>query len=391
MANYLNRIGAGLILADASPLSYDWVPPGLVGRDTEQEMLAGMFAAIATPGMSCRAVITGNVGSGKTVLSRTFAEDLRMHLTEMRRIQPVHVNCRNHPTNAQVLQRIATALDDRHPERGFSASEIIQSIRRNLHTRNQHMLLILDEVDHLLRREGDGLLYQLLRIDEGRAESGTLSMIIVSQEQVLDQFEGAVISRFGRSNHLALAPYDAAQLTAIATQRAALATKTGAVSEDVLRLIGDAAANTGDARVAIEMLEVAVARAEKAGRAEVAAIDVQRGTAARTDTVEPGIVNELAQHEQLALLAVCRRLRRDAEVTTGDAEKLYHVVCEEFEEKPRSHTTFWKHLKRLEERGLIQSRAGTAATGRGRTQHISMPSSLPATLQKRLESTLKTN
>ena len=240
MANYLNRIGAGLILADASPLSYDWVPPGLVGRDTEQEMLAGMFAAIATPGMSCRAVITGNVGSGKTVLSRTFAEDLRMHLAEMRRIQPVHVNCRNHPTNAQVLQRIATALDDRHPERGFSASEIIQSIRRNLHTRNQHMLLILDEVDHLLRREGDGLLYQLLRIDEGRAESGTLSMIIVSQEQVLDQFEGAVISRFGRSNHLALAPYDAAQLTAIATQRAALATKTGAVSEDVLRLIGDA-------------------------------------------------------------------------------------------------------------------------------------------------------
>ena len=139
------------------------------------------------------------------------------------------------------------------------------------------------------------------------------------------------------------------------------------------------------------MLEAAVARAEKAGRAEVAALDVQRGTAARTDTVEPGIVNELAQHEQLALLAVCRRLRRDPEVTTGDAEKLYHVVCEEFEEKPRSHTTFWKHLKRLEERGLIQSRAGTAAAGRGRTQHISMPSSLPATLQKRLESTLKTN
>ena len=65
MAEYLNRIGAGLILLDAAPLSYDWIPPDVVGREEEQEQLAAMFASIGTTGMSCRAVITGNVGSGK--------------------------------------------------------------------------------------------------------------------------------------------------------------------------------------------------------------------------------------------------------------------------------------------------------------------------------------
>ena len=107
MAEYLNRIGAGLILLDAAPLSYDWVPPKVVGREQEQEQLAGMFASIGTPGMSCRAVITGNVGSGKTVLSRSFADDLTRHLSTVRAIQPVHVNCRNHPTTSQVLQRLS--------------------------------------------------------------------------------------------------------------------------------------------------------------------------------------------------------------------------------------------------------------------------------------------
>ena len=45
MAEYLNRIGAGLILLDAAPLSYDWIPPDVVGREDEQEQLAAMFAS----------------------------------------------------------------------------------------------------------------------------------------------------------------------------------------------------------------------------------------------------------------------------------------------------------------------------------------------------------
>jgi cell division control protein 6 len=388
MAEYLNRIGAGLILLDAAPLSYDWIPPEIVGREDEQAALAGMFAAIATPGVSCRAIITGNVGCGKTVLSRAFAEDVTRHLSAVRSVVPVHVNCRNHPSTAQVLQRVARCLDEGHPDRGFSASEVIQGIRRNLRTRNQHMLLILDEVDHVLRRDGEDLLYQLLRIDEGRDESGTLSLILVSQEQVLDRLEGAVISRFGRSNHLPLRPYTDAQLTAIAAQRAALATRTGTVSEDILRLIGQASADSGDARVAIELLESSVLQAEKGGFPEVAARHVQKRTAMRIHTVEPSVVDELARHEQLILLAICRRLRRDPEVTSGDAEKLYQVVCEEYEVKPRGHTTFWKHLKAIETRGLMESRTGTAAAGRGRTQHLSMPQSLPGTLESRLKKSL---
>ena len=40
MAEYLDRIGAGKVLVDRGPLSFDWTPPSLVGRNSELAYLA---------------------------------------------------------------------------------------------------------------------------------------------------------------------------------------------------------------------------------------------------------------------------------------------------------------------------------------------------------------
>ncbi len=388
MAGYLDRIGAGKILRDPEPLSFDYLPEELVGRDSELNTLAAIFQQIDDPRVSCRVAITGNVGSGKTTLSHIFARDLQRHLSGKRSIKSVYVNCRNHPSKSQVLQRIVTSLDAGHPERGFGSGEILQSIRKQAHNSKEHILLILDEVDHLLRADKGDLLYQLLRIDEGREETGTMSLMIVSQEHVLDSLEGAVISRFGQNNHLRMDRYESSALTEIARQRADLACVEGSVSEEVLKMIGERASETADARVVIELLESAVKGAEVSGRVEVRPEDVRFHGRNIGRTVEPSIVDNLGLHAQMVLLALCRRLRKAAEVTTGDAEKLYHVVCEEYEEAPRSHTTFWKHLKTLERLELIEARTGSKSEGRGRTQFLSMPSALPGTMEKRVENAL---
>ena len=389
VASYLDRIGAGKILLDPAPLSYDYIPDKLVGREEQLEHLAAIFQQINDHSVSCRAAITGNVGSGKTVLSHVFTRDLQRYLGSKRNIKLVHVNCRNHPSKSQVLQRIVTSLDSRHPERGFGSGEILQSIRKQLHSRTEHLLLILDEVDHLLRADKGDLLYQLLRIDEGRESRGTISLIIISQEQVLDQLEGAVLSRFGKSNHIRLEPYQAPALTAIAQQRAQLSCVDETVSEAVLRTVGERASETGDARVAIQLLDNAIKQAEMAGRSDVLVDDVRWQAKEIGRTVEPNIVNDLNLHAKMILLALCRRLRKEDEVTTGDGEKLYHVVCEEYGAEPRSHTTFWKHLKRLEGLELIHARTDSRSEGRGRTQYLSMPAALPGSLEKRLENTLE--
>ena len=47
---------------------------------------------------------------------------------------------------------------------------------------------------------------------------------------------------------------------------------------------------------------------------------------------------------------------KEEAITSGDALKLYHVICEEFGRDPRGYTTFWKHMKSLEISGMIESR-----------------------------------
>ncbi|MCH1511144.1 AAA family ATPase [bacterium] len=385
MAGYLDRIGAGKVLLDKGPLSYDWIPPALVGRDDELSDMASIFAQIENHDTSCRAVVVGPVGSGKTVLTQRFADDIQRHLDGRRRIVITHVNCRNHPTGSQVLQQIALSLDSRHPERGFSSGEIIQSIRRNLHTHESHLLLILDEADVLVNRDSSDIIYKLLRIDEAREQQGSISLILVSQNStLLKLFEPAIISRLGQSNFIEMQPYDANTLTGIAAQRSEIACRTGSVSDETLAKIGRFAAESGDARMAIELLDASIRRAEKAGRGEVLPEDVRPSTL-RKSSLEPSSVDNLSLHQKLVLLGICRRLKKSEEVSSGDAQKLYLLVCEENEVKARSYTTFWKHLKSLETEGLIETRSAKTNVGRGRTQHITMNNTTPATIESRIE------
>ena len=385
MADYLDRIGAGKVLLDRAPFSFDWTPPALVGRDSELRELASMFTGMESHGVGGKAVITGPVGSGKTVITRRFGEDLQRLLDGRRKIVLAHVNCRNHPTTSQVLQQIALSLDSGHPERGFSSGEIVQSIRRNLNAHDSHLLLVLDEVDVLIRREKSDLIYKLLRIDEGQDQQGSLSLILVSQDtSMLKLFEAAIISRLGESNVLDLQPYDEPDLVGIARQRYEEACRPGSVGDDTLAKIGRFASDSGDARLAIELLEAAVRRAEKAGRGDVLVEDVRPSTL-RATSVEPSQVDNLNSHQKLVLLGICRRLKRVDEISSGDAQKLYNLVCEEFGARPRSYTTFWKHLKVLETQGLIETRTANASVGRGRTRHITMTNTAPAVLESRIE------
>tara|TARA_B100000941_G_scaffold39406_1_gene23556 strand:+ start:10374 stop:11558 length:1185 start_codon:yes stop_codon:yes gene_type:complete len=390
MSSYLDRIGAGLVLNNPEVFGFDFIPDVLVGREELQKELASIFGSISHPEGTARAVITGPVGSGKTALAKRFCKDVIRHLADRRNIRHVHVNCRNAATPSRVMQKIVQDLDPGHPDRGLGVGELLTSLRRMLSSSNSHLIVILDEVDHLLRRSGDDIIYKLMRIDEDRDGAGTLSTILVSQEQILDLLENAVLSRVGRSNHIRIPPYDENGLFQIISQRRDLGLVTGTCPDEILELVAQAAAPSGDARQSIELLEGAAKRAESSGRSIIEPKDVQRTVITMPNNVDSMNIDDIPVHAMLILLGLCRRLKKQESVTSGIAEKLYHVVCEEFDESPKGHTTLWKHLKRLAQEDIIVTRTAKAEVGRGRTQHISMPHMLPSDVARRLETLIPT-
>ena len=385
MSSYLDRIGAGLILNKPEVFGFDYVPEILVGREDIQGQLASLFSTIGHPEGTGRAIVTGPVGSGKTALVKRFCDDVAKHVADKRNIKCVHVNCRNASTASRVMQKIVQDLDPGHPDRGLGVGELLTSLRRMLQGDNSHIIVVLDEVDHLLRHSGDDIIYKLMRIDEDGNRAGTLSAILISQEQVLDMLENAVISRLGRSNHIRVPPYDEDGLLKIATQRRDIGLVSGTCNDDILNLISQASAPSGDARQAIELLEGAAKRAESSGRSIIEPKDVQKTVVTLPNNVDSMNIEEIPPHAMLILLGLCRRLKKRENVTSGEAEKLYHVVCEEYDQNPKGHTTFWKHLKRLAQEDIIVSKTAKSDVGRGRTQHISMPHMLPSDVARRLE------
>ncbi|MEK9650608.1 MAG: AAA family ATPase [Poseidonia sp.] len=391
MTGYLDRIGAGLIIARPEMLDFDYLPETLVAREEIQTELAAKFTTVGTPEGAARAVITGPVGSGKTVLAKTFCRDLRRHLSGKREINVAHVNCRNASTSMRVAQRILHQFDPGHPDRGLSMGELLLSLRKMLRRTSTHLIVVLDEVDHLLRRSGDELLYQLLRIDEDQEGTGTISLILISQEQVLDVLETAVLSKFGQSNHIRVPPYTVDGLEAIVRQRAELALVPGTWNDGILRLLAERAGDAGDARRVIEYLSSAAERAEfrQDGHVEQAItvedLHAVNERLASDTTQRLEVVDDLHPQAMMILLAMCRRLRTQESMTMGDVEQLYTVICEEYEQQPKSHTTLWKHVKTIEQEGIVATRVATVPGGRGRTTHLSMPHFLPTDLANRLE------
>jgi Cdc6-like AAA superfamily ATPase len=183
-------------------------------------------------------------------------------------------------------------------------------------------------------------------------------------------------------------PYVSNELMEIARQRYEASCRPNSVSDEVLNKIGIFAEESGgDARMAIELLDRAIGEAEKEGRETVTEDDVIPSRS-RSASVEPNQVDGLKLHQKLVLLGICRRLKRDEEISSGDASKLYELVCEENNETPKGYTTFWKYLRHLESEGLIVSRSSSSNRGRGRTRYITMPNSVPAVIGSRIENEL---
>lgn len=383
--DYLDVIGAGLIILDSEPFSFDYVPEKLVGRDDILREMALKFSPVITANGSGKAVLSGPVGTGKTSAAKRFCRDLQARFEASRKIKYVHINCRNHSTPMQVLHRIVSVFDEGHPDRGLAMGELLSSIRKLAKRDSSHIIVILDEVDRLLRKSGNDVIYQLLRIDEDQSSSGTLSLIMISQEQVLDILEGAVISRLGTSSLVKFRPYSLDQLYQIVEQRAKLTIKPTSYDDSILKLIAEGAESYGDARRVIESLNNAVLKAESEGRTSIEIGDVQKASTQVNPSMSEDIVKNLSTHQKLVSLAICRRLKKESKMTSKDVQGLYAVVCEEYMVKAKGATTIWKMINDLEISGIISREVSNLENTRGRTTYISMPNALPNDLATRLE------
>ena len=356
------------VFRNAGKLLPDYVPPVLVHRDEEYRQLSRVFRPVVESKASQRALITGSVGVGKTVLAQRFGMDLETTAKGRRlNLDYLHINCRKDKSLHAVLAKLVHHYNPRWPYHGLGPEKLLDMVITYLNAHDAYLMLTLDELDYFIQLNGPDLLYSLTRAAEESGAPNRISIIAIARDKnFLRSLDPATQSTF-MHNVLALDRYTASQLADIMRQRIGEAFKAGAVEDETVELIADIASRWGDARFALELLWRAGMVADGEGKDVVAPEHARRAKAEVYPEVKKEVLRDLLPHEKFVLLALARRLRisKRAYAMTGEVEKSYHVVCEEYGVEPLAHTKVWESLKRLDDLGL----ADIQPSGVGRRGH----------------------
>ena len=329
-----------------------FLPSELPHRDDLVRWARERYDKAFAAGIPHHLLITGSVGSGKTTVARRLAADL---VAQGRRqpvpVTQVYVNCWRRSADRVVLLDLLREFGVSLPDRGYSISEMLDVFQQGLSKSRSHVLIILDEVTALLRT-GTKLLYTLSRSRE--VGLGNLSLLLIAPQDVLPLMDPGTRSGFGVTHQVRLPPYDRDALRDILLARADLALAPGALSRATAEQLAEAAAPSGDARLALELLSGAAHHAEERGVQRISAEDVRSAKASIYPSPSDLTLEGLPVHSLLVLLALNRVLASGgSEASTDRVRKTYEAVAEEYGTPARSRVSFWRILKELERYGLV--------------------------------------
>ena len=363
-------------------LSPRHVPKALPHRQKHLDMLRSLFSEfLERPREACQKVVQvyGPTGSGKTCTALRFGLGLE---EEARRrgipLKFVHVNCKLGVDSTYALyQAVLQKVSPESLGRGYSPSEMLRQIMFHLRKSGEYMLLVVDDVDYLVRalkekRGETGVIFDLTRLNEMHlGESQQVAGVIFTAKDASfrELLDPAEVSSLG-SVILRLPPYTSEQLADILAERVEEAFRSGAVGDDVVEFVADLAAgkqyNPGDCRFALDILLTAGMIADSEWAERVRLDHVRMAAAEWFDGISTEDLMELDEHELLVLRAVADalRLNEKAYATIKEIWGYYEMACSAKQVKPLPYEKVKEYVYDLHCRGLVhQSKKGVSIVG----------------------------
>ncbi|WP_071932455.1 Cdc6/Cdc18 family protein [Halodesulfurarchaeum formicicum] len=233
-------------------------------------------------------------------------------------------------------------------------------------------VIMLDEIDKLVEKSGDDVLYNLSRMNS-ELENSRVSIIGISNDlKFTDFLDPRVKSSLGEEE-IVFPPYDANQLRDILTHRADVSFKDDALSEDVIPLCAAFAAQEhGDARRALDLLRTAGELAEREQAEQVTEEHVRKAQ----DKIELDrvveVVRTLPTQSKLVLYAIVLHEKHGVRnINTGEVYNIYKRLCTEIDADVLTQRRVTDLISELDMLGIVN--AVVVSKGRyGRTKEISL-------------------
>ena len=350
-----------------------YVPSRLPHRETQIQAVAEVLAPALHGDLPSNLLIYGKIGTGKTAVVAQVRQDMQRRADAGDRLTFVAVNCGTIDTAYSLLQTVGNTFAKTEADRiptGWSLDRVQAAMRRLMDTRGGTILLVLDEIDRLVARSGDNVLYTLSQINT-ELEIARMVLVGISNDlKFTNHLDARVRSRLNEEKIL-FPPYDAIQLQDILRDRAREAFRDGVVDPGVVeRCAAYAALENGDARRALALLRLAAEMAERDHAKRITPDHVVKAKNRLEQDVIVECCRTLPPHCKVLLYAILQSYeRRRNGVLTGEVYDSYKRLAERLGLQPLHARSISNYVSELESLGLI--RATIVSRGRGgRTREI---------------------
>ena len=334
-------------------------PTGLLHR-TEQknELVMELAPILMNSAISC-IFVYGNPGTGKTSLITELGEKLSGEAAKNEiKFSKVYVNCSENRTETTILIELLSQMNPNkeYPRLGWNRTKAIEEFTKELNKKEENILVVLDEVDYVLKESGDDILYRLSRINEQNYKSKVSTIIISNDLKVVDYIKPRTQSAFGRVKVI-FTPYNSEDLEDILRDRAKLALKANICSDAVLKKIAEIEASRGgDARRALELLDSCAKITMAKGLQKITLDVVSEADANLENNTILNTVASLTKHQKILYLTMLKNQKKV--MVGGDIFKEYQEMCKQYNIEPLTERMIRSFFVNFSEVGLIKSEVG---------------------------------
>ncbi len=321
-----------------------YTPEELPHRESEIRQLALMWAGPLRGETPSNIFIYGKSGTGKTATVHYVMEELKKAESRApKKIEVIYLNCEQINTKYRILATLANTLRERNYKRldkenrgappelvpitGWPTDQVHNCFLNAADAENQLVVIVLDEIDKLIARSGDEILYTLTRVNSDLANA-KVSIVGISNNLNFMQFLDPRVRSSLSEEKLIFKPYNALQLRDILNKRVSMSFVEGALDDGVVSLCAaHAAREHGDARRALDLLRTSGEIAEREGDEKVTVEHVTRAFEKIEKDWMVECIRALPTQPKLVLHSIVLLKDKTAKVVTGDVYDVYQALC----------------------------------------------------------------
>ncbi len=370
------------IFRNREVLRHSYRPQILPHRRPQIDQVASILAPSLKNETPSNILIYGKTGTGKTAVVRYVGTELENASTHMgTSCRVVHINCESIDTQYRVLAQISKSLSDDDevasdrarsiiPMTGWPTDQVYQELKNQLEATGGVLVIVLDEIDKLVKKSGDETLYNLTRINTDLKKS-KVSMIGISNDLSFKDFLDPRVLSSLSEEELVFPPYNAPQLCDILQQRADIAFNDNVLEDGVIPLCAALAAQEhGDARRALDLLRVSGEIADREEGEQVSEKHVKKAQAKiETDSMVECIAT-LPTQSKVVLYSMLLLDQMEQNIfTSGEVSRIYKEIAPAMDLDVLTHRRITDLISELNMLGVINTRV--VSRGRyGRTKEM---------------------